>query len=102
MNADFSFLTTASVCFDAVYIPGGVKSSATLMAQPEAIHFVDEAFKHCKALCATADGQSFLKATAAGDASEDAAVILGKKQSSAAAGFVNAIAQHRNWDREKI
>ncbi len=47
-----SFLTTASVFYDAVYVPGGINSVATLEAEPDAIHFLNEAFKHCKAIAA--------------------------------------------------
>ena len=39
-----SFLTTASVLYDAVYIPGGTNSVATLAGEPDAIHFLNEAF----------------------------------------------------------
>ncbi|RYY52600.1 MAG: catalase, partial [Chitinophagaceae bacterium] len=45
---DRSFLTTPSVVYDAVYVPGGANSVATLEADPDAIHFLNEAFKHCK------------------------------------------------------
>ena len=48
--ADFSLLTAASVLFDAVYIPGGKRSIATLSENADACHFVDEAYKHCNTL----------------------------------------------------
>jgi catalase len=102
VTADFSFLTAASVLFDAVYVPGGADSAATLGGEPDAVHFVDEAYKHCKAIAATGEGSSFLGGTAAGDASEDdTAVISSGKLSEATADFIAAIANHRNWEREK-
>jgi catalase len=42
-----SFLTAASVFYDAVYVPGGNNSVATLAAEANAVHFLNEAFKHC-------------------------------------------------------
>ncbi|MEP6704835.1 MAG: catalase-related domain-containing protein, partial [Acidobacteriota bacterium] len=99
--ADFSLLTAASVLFDAVYIPPGPASVETLSANADACHFVDEAYKHCKAICSTGDTTSFLDSTYVGDAEDDdAAVILAGNPAKAAALFITAIANHRNWDRE--
>ena len=99
--ADFSLLTAASVLFDAVYIPGGAASVEALASSADACHFVDEAYKHCKAICATGDTEVFLESTYAGDAEDDdEAVIIAGKPGEAAAAFIAAIANHRNWDRE--
>jgi len=101
VKADFSFLTTASVLFDAVYVPGGEQSANTLSAEADAVHFVNEAYKHCKAIAVTGEGANFLQGTFAGDAGDDKAIITGKKAAQAASDFVTAIGEHRNWDREK-
>jgi catalase len=100
VTADFSFLTAASVLFDAVYIPGGEKSVKALSGEADAIHFVNEAFKHCKAISATGDGVNFLNETFAGTAENDKAVIVGKNPGNVTSGFIKAIAEHRNWERE--
>ena len=100
--ADFSLLTAASVLFDAVYIPGGAASVETLAASADAYHFVNEAYKHCKAICATGDTATFLDNTFAGQASNDEAVIVSSKPGEAAKLFIAAIAKHRNWDRETV
>lgn len=47
IKVDISFLNTASVLFDAVYMPSGAISAAALIAEPDAIHFVNEAWKYC-------------------------------------------------------
>ena len=99
--ADFSFLTTASVLFDGVYVPGGAASVETLAGDADAYHFVNEAFKHCKAICVTGDAATFLNETFAGKAVDDIAVIRAKNVNAAANDFVTALASHRNWDREK-
>ena len=98
---DFSLLTAASVLFDAVYVPGGAASIKTLAASADARHFVDEAYKHCKAICATGDTQLFIDNTFAGKATDDKAVVIAAKTTQAAPAFISAIANHRNWDREE-
>ncbi len=100
VTADFSFLTTASVLFDAVYVPGGAASIEALGGEADAYHFVDEAYKHCKAIAAVGEGINFLNDSFAGKAEGDKAVVLGKNVNAAAADFINAISQHRNWERE--
>ncbi|MDO8368648.1 MAG: catalase [Saprospiraceae bacterium] len=107
VKADQSFLTAASVLFDAVYVPDGQQSANALQAEPDAINFINEAFKHCKAIAADGAGAKFLNATDAGmkalgkndvDKSKSTSGVLvdGSPKS-----FIAAIAQHRFWEREK-
>ncbi len=112
MKADASLLTTASVLFDAVYVPGGEDSVAMLMKQGKALHFVNEAYMHCKAIAATGAGRDLLRASylgqiglldgADGGVSSEEGVVLA--ESAGADGmtgaFVEAIAEHRHWGRE--
>jgi catalase len=113
LKVDFSLLTTSSVLFDAVYVAGGEKSVAALRREAKALHFVNEAYMHCKAIAATGAGVDLLEASqlgslgavkAAGEAgSAGAGVIAGRdgKAGSVAKAFIAAIAQHRHWDRER-
>ncbi len=105
-----SLLTTASVFYDAVYVPGGTNSVATLEADPDAVHFLNEAFKHCKAIAFDADALQVIKATYFGrklpEDTSDATVLMegiitGGDASKLAQQFIKAIAQHRFWEREK-
>ena len=107
---DKSLLTTASVFYDAVYVPGGTNSVATLEADPDALHFLNEAFKHCKAIAADADALQVIKATYFAkklppDFSADSVLTEGVVMSDNAGKlsklFIQAIAQHRFWEREK-
>ncbi|MDH5826843.1 catalase [Sphingobacterium faecium] len=107
---DESFLTAASVLYDAVYIPGGTNSVATLEAEANAIHFLNEAFKHCKAIAADTQALQVLEATyffkkLPEDFSEESVltegIVISDDGSTLAALFVKAIAQHRFWNREK-
>jgi catalase len=94
---DMSLLTSASVVFDAVYIPGGA-SAGQLQAEADAIHFVNEAYKHCKAVAFDKDAAAFIAATAIpeNDGADPGLIADGN-----AGSFIQAIAQHRFWDREK-
>jgi catalase len=103
---DFSLLTASSVLFDAVYVPGGETSVRALAAERDAVEFVTEAYRHCKAIAATGEGAQLIAAcpgiptSAAGD-DADPALIVGDngRTASVVRGFIEAIAQHRNWTR---
>jgi catalase len=102
-SASNAFFTVVN---DAVYVPGGKNSIAALKAEPDALHFLNEAFKHCKAIAADAEGMQVLQATnfsnklpAHDDA--DGGVITGSDLKKLSGGFIKAIAQHRFWEREK-
>ena len=98
---DYSLLTASSVLFDAVLIADGDKSAAALSAQASAQHFINEAFKHCKAIGALGAGEALLKASAAGAYSaDDSAVVTGSDAKGVAERFIAAAAQHRNWNRK--
>lgn len=104
MKVDHALRTVASVLFDAVYVPGGEQSVKTLSNEADAIEFVNEAFRHCKAIAASGAAVNFLKKeTYVRRAKNDEAVILSENDAKGAAkDFINAIARHRNWDREKM
>ncbi|CAN5438670.1 catalase HPII [soil metagenome] len=97
IKVDMSFMNTASVLFDAVYIPAGAKSSATLIAEADAIHFVSEAYKHCKAIAANGDGVALLNKSINDNKNADAGIIVDKPEQE----FIKAIAKHRFWENEK-
>ncbi|WP_028665158.1 catalase HPII [Runella zeae] len=110
IKVDKSFLTTASVLYDAVYIPGGMNSTATLVAEADAIHFLNEAFKHCKAIAADAFSLPVLKETYFGkylpanhkkSSQMVEGVLVHDDSEVLRAEFIKAIARHRFWEREK-
>ncbi len=106
---DHSFLTAASVLYDAVYVPGGTNSVATLEAEADAVHFLNEAFKHCKAIAADTGAMQVLEATyfakkLPSDFSDQNVVkeglVVVDDPGLLATKFILAISQHRFWDRE--
>ncbi|HTH30185.1 MAG TPA: hypothetical protein VL946_02495, partial [Lacibacter sp.] len=104
-----TFFTTASVLYDAVYVPGGI-SAATLAGEPDAVHFLNEAYKHCKAIAADAAAMPLLQETyfykkLPEDRNKETAlsegIIIHDDLNKLSSLFIDAIAQHRFWDREK-
>jgi catalase len=117
ITVDLALRNVASVLFDAVYIPGGADSVAAVMAKAKSIHFVNEAYQHCKAIAATGEGVDLLRASSIpmrddsnpknnngnsnANTSDPALVVAAKNDAKKiSANFITAIAQHRNWDRE--
>jgi len=102
--ADQSFLTTASVLYDAVYIAGGGMNAANLEAEPDAVHFINEAYKHCKAIAAEISARPVLEAIYFSKKLQnekvEEGVLIGEGK-TLVAGFIKAIARHRFWEREK-
>jgi catalase len=94
----FSLLTASSVLFDAVYVADGAESTKALAKHPDAFEFVSEAYKHAKAIAVSGTGKELLR-----DISPDEAVIIGASGGAdkTAAQFLQAIAKHRNWERER-
>jgi catalase len=104
LNADFTFLTGASVLFDAFYIPHGQASVASLQVEPEAATFLREGYQHCKAIAAHGTGAQLLESAGLGESMSDAGLIIGKDDNAAtlAENFIVSIARHRHWEREPM
>jgi catalase len=112
LKVDFSFLTGSSVLFDAVYIPGGEASVAALIQEAEAQEFIREAYKHCKTIAASGGGvgllarslgEAFSETDASGDqVASNFGVVTSREGSvkNVANAFIQAMTQHRHWERE--
>jgi catalase len=114
MSVGKTFLTSRSVLFDAVYVPGGKQSVEVLKMSGEAIHFINEAFRHAKPIAASGEGVELLRASSmkgieyADPASEgqvrsDKGVITvggGKDLQGFLEQFGEAIKRHRDWTRQ--
>jgi catalase len=108
---DQTFLTTASVLYDAVYVPGGERSILALTAHGDPLSFIHEAFKHFKPMAATCEGvdlmmQADLKgidpSQVNGKMSDQLGIVASRDPSDMATfakTFINAIKAHRFWTR---
>jgi catalase len=107
LPVDHRIVTMPSVSYDAVFVPGGAASVATLLADGDAVHFVAEAYKHAKAIAASGEGSDILLEAdiAAGDTEPDAVpgvFIATDGAKSITAAFITGIGRHRAWDRENL
>ncbi|MGZ8200329.1 MAG: catalase HPII [Methylosarcina sp.] len=105
---DHGIDTMPSVVFDAVFIPGGEQSVASLMQLDEALQFVRQAYRHGKAIATSGEGVRLLDKIGLikdkAQAVYPAGVIVAQNDSaSAIAGeFIAAIARHRSWERPTL
>ena len=75
--------------------------------QPDALHFINEAYKHCKAIAASGDGCELVEASYAGadlkgtkELPAGMILVRGVATRKMAQKFIGAIAQHRHFSRE--
>jgi catalase len=113
IKVDKNAISAASVMYDAVFIPGGEESISSLQSQGDALQFINEAYKHCKAIGAIDEGvdllrQSEIKDVGLADEAKtksDMGVVTfrnGRSLNNFTQEFIRAIQQHRAWAREKI
>jgi catalase len=111
---DMNYPTTSSVMFDAILVPGGSDSVSALKDQGDALHFINEAYRHCKTIGALGEGIQLLQASAIkavtftnpeGNTTKvELGVVTGGKTAELKSFFKDfreALAQHRHWEREK-
>lgn len=113
MKVNQTFLTSASVLFDAIYVPGGAQSIDTLKMDEEVLNFINEAFRHYKPISASGEGmdllmQSGLKGVdlshSNGKVSAESGIVTSRDASDMEAfskSFLDAIKEHRHWMRSQ-
>ncbi len=105
---DHTFLNMPSVMFDAVLVPSGAACAEALKKDGQAVHFVLEAFKHCKPLCLIGESAGLLRIVGVDpdETPAPAGVVFGTNEPTArqqlAQDFIAAIAKHRHWSRALI
>ncbi|HEY5960436.1 MAG TPA: catalase, partial [Polyangiaceae bacterium] len=113
-EVDRTFETGPSIMYDAVFIPGGAASIATLNALPEVRLYVIEAYDHAKAIAGSSEGIDVLSAIgllkripnqARGSVFSDCGIVTANASADLTAfagAFVAAIRAHRHWQREAL
>jgi catalase len=114
LEVDATFQNMPSVMFDAVLVPAGEHGAEALARNGDAVHFVLEAFKHCKAICTVGEGVKLLAmlGIGAGGRADAPGVIVAATPTTnlgdntaalkVAQDFIAAIAKHRHWDRANV
>ncbi|MGY5848726.1 catalase HPII [Salegentibacter sp. HM20] len=104
LKVDHSYNTAASVLFDAFFVPSGEKAHKALKKEPKAIQFLNEAYKHCKAIASASETgpieETWFWQKIDKKKMKDQGVVLGNSKSSGK-DFIEAIGKHRFWEREK-
>ena len=93
VTPDHTLFNCASVLFDAVYIAEGRSVVEALKNEPDALHFVNEAYRHCKAIGAGKESKAFLNESYVKEGP-------GVNTDNNINAFIEDVAQHRFWDRE--
>ncbi|MFT3701304.1 MAG: catalase [Agriterribacter sp.] len=90
---DETLFNTASVLFDAVFIPGGASSVNALLNEADAIRFINEQYRHCKAIGFDKDAAPLMEKTfvKAGE---------GVTNDGKIDKFLQDMGRHRFWERE--
>lgn len=105
---DHTFDTMPSVLFDAVLVPGGAASAQALARDGRAVHFLLEAYRHCKPLCLIGESVELLRTHGLlqADAAAPAGVVIGTNEPTTrlamAQDFIAALARHRHWGRGSL
>ncbi len=117
ISVDRTFSNSASIMFDAIYVPGGAESLATLLKMGDAQEFINEAFKHAKPIAASGEGVQLLARSQVGQlagiapvqdahstpASSMPGIVTGGASAAeaekVAQNLIEAMRQHRHWGR---
>ena len=127
LGADFSWESGRSTLFDALYVPGGAQSALTMREQGRPVHWLREAFHHCKPIAASGEGVDFvhqacqlpgiqlaLKSSETKPVVDKGVVTVGKFDASHEVAvrlgggndfislFATEISKHRCWERSAM
>ncbi len=97
-NVQHSYLTEASVLYDAVYVPFG-KHVETLAQEPDFFQFLNETYRHCKVIGFASGTEKLIEHTYFNSIKADKGLLIsisgdfGKQ-------YVHALKSHRIWERE--
>ena len=96
---DATLETMPSCLFDAVVVPDGAGSAATLASLGQAVEFVKDQYRHCKAILAVGAGRALLEKAGLPLEGKDPALIVAASAKAGQKPFLAALGKHRNWDR---
>ncbi|MBT0810825.1 catalase [Litoribacter ruber] len=108
LKVDKSYITTASVLYDSIFIVDGKESIEAMAENGDSIHFVNECYKHCKPIGLIGNASEFLENTsirklvqANGEGNwSDKGVVSGKEASDDFfSDYFKALAMQRHWGR---
>lgn len=99
-----SLTSTASVCFDALYICAGEKSAKVLMSEENkhrVLNFVNETYKHCKALYFGEGTETVYNSSNVSMKKHEDPAVINWENIKPENAFIKAVAGHRVWELEQ-
>ena len=93
---DETFLTVHPTLYDAIYVVGGEADNQKKFTM-DVVDFINEAYKHYKAIGIASTGKVFFDAS---DGEVGPGIISNENTISFADDFINAVTEHRHWDRK--
>jgi catalase len=108
VHVDKNYVTATSVMYDGVIVAGGADSVAALATHGDAMHWINETYKHCKTVGAVGEGVDLLRGAkfadvrvADGDgAMAEHGVVTARDPGAFATAYLEALGQYRHWDRQ--
>ncbi|WBV53188.1 catalase [Chryseobacterium gambrini] len=98
-----SLTSTASVCFDALFVGAGEEAAKELMNaenKHKVLHFINEAYQHCKAIYFGEGTEAIYKSSNVAVKKHEDPAIVNWEDSDPDHKFTEAIANHRVWELE--
>ena len=93
---DETFLTVHPTLYDAIYVVGGEADNQKKFTM-DVVDFINEAYKHYKAIGIASTGKVFFEQS---NGEVGPGIITNENTISFADDFINAVAEHRHWDRK--
>ena len=101
LDADASLENEPGVLFDALVVPGGRDSTATLVTDGRLLEHVKDQYRHCKTLMFVGEARAIAEACGIDPGADDPGLLLLARWSPRApATFIKALARHRHFERE--
>jgi catalase len=109
LKVDKSYITTASVLYDSIFVVDGKDSIDDLAENGDAIHFVNEVYRHCKPIGLVGNTEVLLNNTSIkpllnetdGEVWVDKGVVGASTLSDEfKKNYFQAIAEQRHWERK--
>lgn len=108
-----TFVTSAPYFYDALYVPGGMKSIEGLMQAPKSFMFIEETFRHNKPIAFSAEAIELYKMSNLNKRKEASELLkhnifeehgliyqkAGQNPQDLGKMLVKALAHHRHWNR---
>jgi catalase len=106
IKTDFTFFSSSSVLFDAVYVPAS-KNNNALAQNDNVIEFINDAYRHCKVIAFDSGLEPLVEKTTIGNklaGGKDTAlpgIIMNTTEGDAfTSDFTTQMGKHRIWERE--